>query len=121
MSKALFRQKLDLIAGATFTRLLTLTARRYDGKVDLISWSPCQSLTLWFIVRREGERLRFKPKPFWTIRAILENDIGERFEAQGDRVRDKEEGRSTLRRLGPARRPSNRSRSPLRTSLGRFL
>jgi len=92
VSKALFRQKLDLIAGAAFTRLLTLTARRYDGKVDLISWSPCQSLTLWFIVRHERERLNSKLKPFWRLKAVLENDMGERFEVEGDRIWDKGEG-----------------------------
>jgi len=89
VSKALFRQRFDLIAGAAFTRLLTLTARRYDRNVKLISWGPCQSPTLWFIVRRERERLNFKPKPFWTIKAVLESDKGERFEAESDRIWDK--------------------------------
>jgi len=90
VSKALFRQRFDLIAGAAFTRLLTLTARRYDRGVKLISWGPCQSPTLWFIVRRERERLNFKPKPFWTIKAVLESEVGERFEAESDRFWDKE-------------------------------
>ncbi len=83
--KALFRQRFDLIAGAAFTRLLTLSTRKHDRNVRLISWGSCQAPTLWFIVRRELERINFKPKPFWTIKATLETGLGERFEAESDR------------------------------------
>ena len=36
--KALFRQRFDLITGAAFTRLLTLSARKRNRGVKLISW-----------------------------------------------------------------------------------
>jgi len=39
--KALFRQRFDLIAGAAFTRLLTLSTRKHDRSVRLISWGSC--------------------------------------------------------------------------------
>jgi DNA topoisomerase IA len=87
VSKALFRQRFDLVTGAAFTRLLTAYARRcgHDG---LVSWGSCQAPTLWFIVRRERERLSFKPKKFWTIRAVLETSRGERVEAESERIWD---------------------------------
>jgi len=36
--KALFRQRFDLITGAAFTRLLTLSARKLNRGIKLISW-----------------------------------------------------------------------------------
>jgi DNA topoisomerase IA len=85
VSKALFRQRFDLVTGAAFTRLLTGYARKVDGYDGLVSWGSCQSPTLWFIVQRERERRSFKPRRFWTIKAVLENSRGERFEAESDR------------------------------------
>jgi len=85
VSKALFRQRFDLVTGAAFTRLLTGYARKVDGYDGLVSWGSCQSPTLWFIVQRERERQSFKPRRFWTIKAVLENSRGERFEAESDR------------------------------------
>ena len=91
VSKALFRQRFDLVTGAAFTRLLTGYARRVEGYGGLVSWGSCQSPTLWFIVQRERERLSFKPRRFWTIRAVLENSSGERFEAESERFWSKDE------------------------------
>jgi len=101
--KALFRQRFDLITGAAFTRLLTLSARRFNRGVRLISWGTCQAPTLWFIVQRERERLSFKPKPFWTLRAILQTARGERFEAESDRFWDKSLVEQAYRRASSAR------------------
>ena len=83
--KALFRQRFDLISGAAFTRLLTLSARKHNRDVRLISWGSCQAPTLWFVVKREKERMNFRSKPFWILKAIFQTDSGERFEAESDR------------------------------------
>ncbi|RLG06739.1 MAG: DNA topoisomerase III [Thaumarchaeota archaeon] len=91
--KALFRQRFDLITGAAFTRLLTLSIRKYNRRIRLVSWGSCQSPTLWFIVMRERERLSFKPKPFWTLKAIFQTALGERFEAETERFWSREDAR----------------------------
>jgi len=96
--KALFRQRFDLISGAAFTRLLTLAARRHDRNVRLISWGSCQAPTLWFVVRRERERMSFKPKPFWILRAIFQKSSGERFEAESDRFWSLEDAKRAYQR-----------------------
>jgi len=101
--KALFRQRFDLITGAAFTRLLTLSTRKHDRSVRLISWGSCQAPTLWFIVKRELERINFKPKPFWTIKATLETGLGERFEAESDRFWDHGEAWGAFERAYSAR------------------
>ena len=91
VSKALFRQRFDLVTGAAFTRLLTGYARKVEGRDGLVSWGSCQSPTLWFIVQREKERQSFKPRRFWTIKAVLENSGGERFEAESGRFWSRDE------------------------------
>ncbi len=91
--KALFRQRFDLISGAAFTRLLTLAARRHNRDVRLISWGSCQAPTLWFVVKRERERMNFKPKPFWILKATFQKSSGERFEAESDRFWSLEDAR----------------------------
>lgn len=101
--KALFRQRFDLITGAAFTRLLTLSARRHNRGVKLISWGSCQAPTLWFVVTRERERINFKPKPFWTLRAVFETSLGERFEAESDRFWNRDEARKAYERASSAR------------------
>jgi DNA topoisomerase IA len=101
--KALFRQRFDLIAGAAFTRLLTLSTRKHDRGVRLISWGSCQAPTLWFIVKRELERINFKPKFFWTIKATLETGLGERFEAESDRFWNHDEARRAFEKASSAK------------------
>jgi len=91
VSKALFRQRFDLVTGAAFTRLLTEYARKVEGRDGLVSWGSCQSPTLWFIVQRERERESFRPRKFWTIKAVLENSKGERFEAESGRFWSRDE------------------------------
>lgn len=94
--KALFRQRFDLITGAAFTRLLTLSARKVNRGIKLISWGTCQAPTLWFVVQRERERLNFKSRPFWTIRALFKTSSGEEFEAESDRFWDESEAREAF-------------------------
>jgi len=94
--KALFRQRFDLITGAAFTRLLTLSARKVNRGIKLISWGTCQAPTLWFVVQRERERIRFKSRPFWTLRAVFQTSSGEKFEAESKRFRDRAEAEKAL-------------------------
>jgi len=102
VKKALFRQRFDLISGAAFTRLLTLAARRHDRNVRLISWGSCQAPTLWFVVKRERERMNFKPKPFWILKATFQKSSGERFEAESDRFWRLEDARRVYQRAQSA-------------------
>lgn len=66
--KALFRHKFDLITGAAYTRLLTLSRRFGD---NLVSWGSCQSPTLWFVYKREMEIRNFKPEKYWVVSALI--------------------------------------------------
>ncbi|MEM2778308.1 MAG: DNA topoisomerase [Candidatus Jordarchaeales archaeon] len=69
--KALFRHRFDLVTGAAFTRLMTLSKKvRPDGK--LVSWGSCQSPTLWFVYEREMEIRNFKPEKYWVVSAIID-------------------------------------------------
>ncbi|MDW7971401.1 MAG: DNA topoisomerase [Nitrososphaerota archaeon] len=68
--KALLRHKFDLITGAAYTRLLTLS--RKFGNGNLISWGSCQSPTLWFVYQREMEIRNFKPEKYWLISALID-------------------------------------------------
>jgi len=96
--KALFRQRFDLISGAAFTRLLTLSTRRHNRDVRLISWGSCQAPTLWFVVKRERERMNFKSKPFWILKATFQTSSGERFEAESNRFWSLENARRAYQR-----------------------
>ncbi len=96
--KALFRQRFDLITGAAFTRLLTLSARKVKRGIKLISWGTCQAPTLWFVVQRERDRIRFKSKPFWTLRATFRTPSGEEFEAESDRFWERSEAEKALQK-----------------------
>ncbi|MEM3647484.1 MAG: DNA topoisomerase, partial [Thermofilum sp.] len=69
--KALFRHRFDLVTGAAFTRLLTLSGKvGNDG--GLISFGSCQTPTLWFVYRREMEIRNFKPEKYWVISAVTD-------------------------------------------------
>ncbi|MEM2443436.1 MAG: DNA topoisomerase [Candidatus Bathyarchaeia archaeon] len=69
--KALFRHSFDLVTGAAYTRLLTLS-RRLDPNGRLISWGSCQMPTLWFVYQREMEIRNFKPEKYYVLSAILD-------------------------------------------------
>ncbi|MEO9364715.1 MULTISPECIES: DNA topoisomerase [Candidatus Nitrosocaldus] len=119
VSKAMFRHKFDLLTGAAYTRLLTLSSRmgmdtndkeylntsisksikhgtnRHNGKgkdngKGLISWGSCQTPTLNFIVEREREIENFKPVNYWYIEALIEHD-GVRFKAKSKDMYEGEE------------------------------
>ncbi|MDW7978591.1 MAG: type IA DNA topoisomerase [Candidatus Caldarchaeum sp.] len=80
VEKARFRQVFDLITGAAFTRLLTESTRK-KARVRLISWGSCQTPTLNFVVEREKEIMAFKPRKYWTVKAVLETENGQTFTA----------------------------------------
>eukprot|EP00966_Prymnesium_polylepis_P257121 5939750-Prymnesium_polylepis.2 len=72
------RQELDLRAGVAFTRLLTqrcvkqarqLLGARDGAGVKLLSWGPCQSPTLQFVVQRYDEVTSFERQPTYAIEA----------------------------------------------------
>jgi len=90
VEKAAFRRDFDLITGAAFTRLLTLSTRRAGADVRVLSWGSCQSPTLYFVVKREKEILDFKPEKFWRIAALLETKDGERFWVFSNKFKVKE-------------------------------
>ena len=72
------RQELDLRAGVAFTRLLTqrcakqarqLLGPREGPELRVLSWGPCQSPTLHFVVQRYDEVTRFERRPTFAIDA----------------------------------------------------
>jgi len=90
VEKAAFRRDFDLITGAAFTRLLTLSTRKAGARVRVLSWGSCQAPTLYFVVQREKEILNFKPEKFWRIAALLETEDGEKFWAFSNKFKVKE-------------------------------
>lgn len=68
---ALARQKIDLIWGATLTRLVSV----YSGRMgrDFLSVGRVQTPTLRLIVDREVEIQNFKPEKYYEIFADFEN------------------------------------------------
>ncbi|MEM2740401.1 MAG: type IA DNA topoisomerase [Candidatus Bathyarchaeia archaeon] len=89
--KALLRHKFDLVTGAAYTRLLTLSGR-FDSS-GLISWGSCQIPTLWFVYQKEMEIRRFKPEKYYTLSAILDID-GVRVEFSSDPIKDQAKART---------------------------
>ena len=80
------RQKIDLIIGATFTRLQTIKFKSIfynninvnnnsnDGK-NIISFGSCQFPTLNFIVERAEKIRNFKSEKFWYIEIKIKKTI----------------------------------------------
>lgn len=98
--KATYRRNFDLVTGAAFTRLLTMSARR-RGLRGLISWGSCQTPTLNYLVVREEEILGFKPKPYWVVKIRVRSSSGEEFEASSGRFYEREEaGKAYEKALG---------------------
>ncbi len=86
--KAQLRRAFDLITGAAFTRLLTLSARRRVNGSGIISWGPVQSPCLKFIVDREQMIRGFKPRKYWYVACVLKyGDVV--FSARSGEVWDK--------------------------------
>lgn len=59
------RQEIDLIWGAVLTRFLTLV--KFGGYGNVRSSGRVQTPTLALIVKKERERMAFKPEDYWTI------------------------------------------------------
>jgi DNA topoisomerase-1 len=76
--KCFARSIIDLIVGASFTRLLTLKVREIEPsalpKGHFISYGPCQSPTLYFVVKRAIERESFQSQKFYRVVAKLKMD-----------------------------------------------
>ena len=91
------RREIDLIWGAVLTRYLSLISGRL-GK-EFLSVGRVQSPTLRFIVDREKERLAFKTKKFWELKAVFEKGK-KKFEAQHKKGKfwDKGEAEAVLKK-----------------------
>ena len=68
------RQDIDLLWGATLTRAVSLSTRRFGS--NFISVGRVQSPTLGLIVEREMERRAHVAKPFWELFAKFEHPDG---------------------------------------------
>lgn len=68
------RQDIDLLWGATLTRAVSLSTRRFGS--NFLSVGRVQSPTLGLIVEREMERRAHVPKPFWELFAKFEHPEG---------------------------------------------
>jgi len=78
--KVFARMILDLTLGAVFTRVLTLSVRKYLGDKlgsRFLSYGPCQSPVLNLVVQRALERERFKPEKYYTIHIYVRTGTGE--------------------------------------------
>jgi DNA topoisomerase I len=67
------RQEIDLRSGSAFTRFQTLGVRKVNPSraPKIVSFGPCQTAALFFVVERHLERLAFVPEPFWYIHAQI--------------------------------------------------
>ena len=78
--KCFARSIIDLTVGASFTRLLTLKVREVEPsalpKGHFISYGPCQSPTLYFVVKRALEKEGFQSQKFYRVTAKLR--VGDR-------------------------------------------
>ena len=97
------RQQIDLIIGASFTRLQTLTFRNIfyanrnnnnNDQKQVISYGPCQFPTLNFIVERTEKIRNFKPEEFYYIELKVKKyadskDIEVEFSWKRNRLFDK--------------------------------
>ena len=89
------RQDIDLLWGATLTRAVSLSTRRFGS--NFLSVGRVQSPTLGLIVEREMERRAHEPKPFWELFARFQHPDGS-FEAHHsvDKFWDKAEADAAL-------------------------
>lgn len=68
------RQELDLKVGVAFTRYLTQSVSDRIKRLanTTISFGPCQTPALGFVVQRHLEIAAFVPEPYWTLAARLQ-------------------------------------------------
>lgn len=72
------RQELDLKVGVAFTRFLTQHCNDHFKRLgsNTVSFGPCQTPTLGFVVRRHRENVQFASEPFFSIGLALAPAIG---------------------------------------------
>jgi DNA topoisomerase I len=89
------RQDIDLLWGATLTRAVSLSTRRFGS--NFLSVGRVQSPTLGLIVERELERRAHVAKPFWELFANFQHPDGS-FEAhhETDKFWDRGEADAAL-------------------------
>jgi DNA topoisomerase-1 len=89
------RQDIDLLWGATLTRAVSLSTRRFGS--NFLSVGRVQSPTLGLVVEREMERRAHVAKPFWELFAKFEHPDGS-FEAhhETDKFWEKAEADAAL-------------------------
>ncbi len=89
------RQDIDLLWGATLTRAVSISTRRFGS--NFLSVGRVQSPTLGLIVEREMERRAHVAKPFWELFANFQHPDGS-FEAHHvtDKFWEKAEADSAL-------------------------
>src|SRR3954451_5882497 len=89
------RQDIDLLWGATLTRAVSLSTRRFGS--NFLSVGRVQSPTLGLIVERERERRAHVAKPFWELFAKFQHPDGS-FEAhhETDKFWEKAEADAAL-------------------------
>ena len=70
------RQELDLKLGAAMTRFQSRYFQGRYGNLDsaLLSFGPCQTPTLGFVVERHDEIQTFAPEPFWSVDVEVEKE-----------------------------------------------
>jgi len=97
---ALARQQADWLVGMNLSRAATLAF----GKKELFSIGRVQTAVLAILVKRYHERVNFKPKPYWLLKAILEKD-GKAFTASwiGGQIFEKEKAYNLLEKVKSAK------------------
>jgi DNA topoisomerase I len=68
------RHEVDWLYGINLSRALTAAAKNASGKYATLSTGRVQGPTLKFLAARERSIQRFKPTPYWTIKAKLKID-----------------------------------------------
>jgi len=93
------RQDIDLLWGATLTRAVSLSTRRFGS--NFLSVGRVQSPTLGLVVEREMERRAHVPKPFWEVFAKFQHPDGT-FEAHHETDKFWEKGEADAALAGTA-------------------
>ncbi len=78
--KSIARSIIDLTLGAAFTRELTNAVRKIAPHLlpygKFLSYGPCQTPVLYFVVERAIERENFKPETYYVLRVRAVADDG---------------------------------------------